>query len=110
MAQVLLSEPHHDVRGLFEHMLRRLGHHPIRVRDATVGVITDCDLLLVEPLAQEGAAVAMLARMLRPAIPIVAATIAPEGYDHGVDVDAHLVKPFTLDQLGATIDSLLVSY
>ncbi len=107
MAQVLISEPHADVRGLFEHMVARLGHNPVPVTALTQDAVTSADLLLVEPADPAGAALARLAQELRPTLPIVCASIAPPSLELGLIPTACLLKPFSLAELRATLDRAL---
>lgn len=107
MARILISEPNPDVRQLFEHMVRRLGHEPLALWSVTPEAAASIDLLLVESADPTCADLAVEARRLRPALPVVAASIFPPGSDSPIQPDAHLLKPFALGELRAVIDGLL---
>lgn len=107
MARVLISEPHPDVRRLFEHMVARLGHDPVGVTTAEPGVLAEADLLLVETAEPEGAELARLAHELRPKLPIVCASIAPPAPELRLIPTAWLLKPFTLGRLREVLDGAL---
>jgi CheY-like chemotaxis protein len=107
MSRILISEPNPDVRQLFEHMIRRLGHEPLAMWSVTSETVAAIDLLLVESADPACADLAVEARRLRPALPVVVASIFPPDADSTIQPDAHLLKPFPLGELRAVIDSLL---
>ena len=109
MARILISEPHADVRRLFEHMLARLGHEPVHVRTVDEAIVAAADLLLVETAHPACAELATAARMLRPSLPVVCASIMPPRGEPRIEPDSHLLKPFTLNELRAAVDAALVS-
>jgi len=104
MAQILISEPHADVRRLLERMVTRLGHDPVAVTALNDEVVASADALLVEPAEPEGAALAQLAQQLRPSLPIVCISIAPPNVELGLIPTAFLLKPFSLAELSAALD------
>jgi len=108
MARILISEPHPDVCRLFERMVQRLGHEPVVVVTVTEDEVARADALLVETAAPSSAELAMHAARLRPGFPIVAASISPYA-TLTVRPAAHLVKPFSLDELRAALDAVLVT-
>jgi hypothetical protein len=110
MAQILISEPHDDVRRLLERMVTRLGHEPVLVRVPTPEQLVGADVLVVEPAAPTGAVLAQAACMVNPALPLICASVTgppPELTELGVRFAGSLVKPFTAEQLGAAIDQAL---
>lgn len=106
MARILISEPNPDVRQLFEHMIRRLGHESLAHLSMTRETAATIDLLLVELADSACADLAIEARRLRPSLPVVAASIFPAGSDPPIRPDVHLLKPFALGELRAVIDGL----
>ncbi len=107
MAQVLISEPHADVRRLFEHMVTRLGHDPLAVTALNGDVVASADVLLVEPAEPAGAALAQVAQHLRPSLPIICVSIAPPMLELGLIPTAYLLKPFSLGELREALSAAL---
>jgi len=110
MARILISESHDDVRRLLERMVTRLGHKPVLVRAPTPAQLRSADILVVEPAAPAGAALTRAAHAANPTLPIICASVtAPplELEELGVVFAATVVKPFTAEQLGATIEQAL---
>ncbi len=112
MARILISESHDAVRRLLERMVTRLGHEPIAVRVPAPQHLTSADVFVVEPAAPTGAVLALAACIADPSLPLICASVAappPELAELGVVFAASLVKPFTLEQLGAAIDEALLA-
>ena len=109
MSRILISEPNPDVRQLFEHMIRRLGHEPLALWSVTPETAATIDLVLVESADPACANLAVEARRLHPALPVVAASIFPPDSDSVIKPDAHLLKPFALGELRAVLDGLLAA-
>jgi hypothetical protein len=109
MSRILISEPNPDVRQLFEHMIRRLGHEPLALWSVTPETAATIDLLMVESADPACADLAVEARRLCPALPVVAASIFPPEADSLVQPDAHLLKPFAIGELRAVLDGLLAA-
>ena len=109
MARILISEPNPDVRVLFEHMVRRLGHEPLALWSVTPESAATIDLVLVESADPACAELATEARRLRPELPVVAASIFPPGLQSLVDADAHLLKPFSAGELNLVLALVLPS-
>src|SRR5438128_2749696 len=107
MARILIAEPSADVRTLFEHMLRRLAHEPVLLRTLTEESAVAIDLVLVESADAESEELAATARRLAPGLPILATSILPPTRDAALEPNAHLVKPFPLEDLRSAIDRLL---
>ena len=107
MARILISEPNPEVRQLFEHMVRRLGHEPLALWSVTPETAATIDLLLVESADPACAALAVAARRLRPSLPVVSASIFPSEPESELEPNARLLKPFSLGELRATIDAVL---
>ncbi|HSZ06101.1 MAG TPA: hypothetical protein VK778_13005 [Solirubrobacteraceae bacterium] len=107
MARILISEPHDEVRRLLERMVTRLGHEPTAVRMPTPEQLMSADALVVEPAAPIGAVLAQAASIANPALPLICASVAaapPELAELGVVFAVSLVKPFTVQELGAAIE------
>ena len=109
MAQILISEPNADVRALFEHMVRRLGHKPLALWAVTAERAATIDLLLMEPADPGSRELAAQVRSVAPSLPILAVSIMPPELDGLASANAYLVKPVVLDELRATIDRLLAT-
>jgi CheY-like chemotaxis protein len=110
MAQILISEPHDEVRRMLKRMVIRLGHDPILVKVPAPAQLQSADLLMVEPAAPTGAALARAACIVNPKLPLVCASVTappPELEELGVVFAAALVKPFTAEQLGTAIERAL---
>ena len=107
MARILISEPNPDVRQLFEHMVRRLGHEPLALWSVTPETAATIDLMLVESADPACVVLAVEARRLHPALPVVAVSIFPPAADSAFHSDAHLLKPFALGELRAVLDRFL---
>jgi CheY-like chemotaxis protein len=110
MAQILISESHDDVRRLLERMVTRLGHEPVFVKVPAPAQLQSADVLVVEPAAPTGAVLAQAACIVNPTLPLICASVTgppPELAELGVEFAACLVKPFTIEQLGAGIDQAL---
>ena len=110
MARILISESHDDVRRLLERMVVRLGHEPLAVRAPTPQQLTSVDVFVLEPAAPIGAVLAQAAHLIDPTLPLICASVTappPELAELGISFTATLVKPFTLEQLGAAIERAL---
>jgi CheY-like chemotaxis protein len=110
MAQILISEPHDDVRRLLERMVTRLGHQPVAVRAPTPQQLTGADVFIVEPAAPIGVVLAQAAHLIDPTLPLLCASVTappPELAELGVVFAAVLIKPFSPAQLEAVIDRAL---
>jgi hypothetical protein len=111
MARILISESHMEVERLLERMVARLGHEPVVVGVPAARELECADALVVEPAAPTGAVLAQAACIVNPSLPLVCASVAappPALIELGVVFAASLVKPFTLQQLGAAIDRALL--
>lgn len=110
MAQILICEPHDEVRLLLARMVTRLGHEPLATPAPTPRQLTDADVLVLEPAAPISSVLAQAARLIDPALPLIAAGVtapAPELEELGISFVATLVKPFTAEQLRAAIELAL---
>ncbi len=110
MARILISESHAEVRRLLERMVVRLGHEPVAVRAPTPQQLTSADVFVLEPADPIGAVLAQAAHLIDPTLPLICASVtAPpsELAELGISFTATLVKPFTLEQLGAAIERAL---
>jgi len=106
MARILISEPHEDVRKLLLRMVAELGHEGLVMDVPTPERFLRSDLFLVEPAAPIGAVLAKAAHLIRPDLPIVFVSVEPTP-ELDVEPSAHVMKPFTLTQLGDAIDRAL---
>jgi CheY-like chemotaxis protein len=112
MLRILISEPHEDVRQLLVRMVSRLGHEPVLMTVPAPEQLTSADILLVEPASPVSAVLAQAASIAVPALGLICASVsAPpaELTELGVEFDAFLVKPFTIDQLDGAIKQALRS-
>jgi DNA-binding NtrC family response regulator len=110
MARILINESHEQVRTMLVRMLTRLGHEPVVVTVPAPEQLWDANLFLIEPADPIGAVLVLAARLIDPSLPLVCASVAAPPADLaelGVEFAATLIKPFTAEQLGTTIDSLL---
>jgi hypothetical protein len=110
MARILISEPHDDVRRLLERMVIRIGHEPILARVPVSEQLQGIDLLVVEPAAPTGVALAQAARIVDPTLPLICASVEAPPADLaelGVVFAAALLKPFTVEQFSDAIEDVL---
>lgn len=110
MAKILIVEPSELVRGMLERAVQRLGHEPVNFESSSWECLAEADLVIVEPAAPAGAALAQAVSIAVPAPPLIAASIgAPpvELEELGAVFVARLVKPYTFEQLREAIDAAL---
>jgi CheY-like chemotaxis protein len=107
MAQILISEPNADVRALFEHMVRRLGHEPLAPWAFTAECAATIDLLVTEPADPLSRELAAEVRRVAPTLPILAVSIMPPAPGELAPANDYLLKPVVLDELRTAIDRLL---
>jgi DNA-binding NtrC family response regulator len=110
MARILISESHDDVRRLLERMVVRLGHEPVAVRAPTPQQLTSADVFVLEPADPVGAVLAQAAHLIDHTLPLICASVTappPELAELGISFTATLVKPFSLERLGAAIELAL---
>jgi DNA-binding response OmpR family regulator len=100
MGRVLISEPHADVRSLFEFVVERLGHEPLSLLREGGGDLPPIDAMILEPAAPSALALARDLRARSPDLPIVCASIFPaEPSALELGPLAYLEKPFGLSEL-----------
>jgi DNA-binding response OmpR family regulator len=108
VAQILISEPHPDLRILMEAVVRRSGHVPVGQ-----GELTDDDApqaMILEPASADGLAAAARLRGRLADLPIICASIFPPSDESSaLRPVAHLIKPFRLRELEAAILSALAA-
>jgi CheY-like chemotaxis protein len=114
MARILVSEPHGEARRMLERMVTRLGHKSIALDEtpATPAQLRSADVLLVEPAAPRGTALAHTAHVANPSLAIVCASVAapPVEFERfGHRFAGYLLKPFTIEQLHSTLQQAIVS-
>jgi DNA-binding response OmpR family regulator len=106
MAQILISEPHPELRVLLEAVVRRAGHEPVGP-----GELTSDDapaVMILEPASADGLAAAARLRRRLERLPIICASIFPPSDEScALSPVAHLIKPFRLRELEAAIVSAL---
>jgi hypothetical protein len=93
-----------------ERMITRLGHQPLSIGLPTPERLTSADVLVVEPVAPVGTALAQAAAIAVPLLPLICASVSappPELQQLGVRFTASLLKPFTIEQLGEAINQAL---
>jgi CheY-like chemotaxis protein len=111
MARILISESHDDMRRLLERMVRTLGHDPLAPMVPAPEQLTGADVFVIEPAAPVGAVLAQAATIAVPSLPLVCASVSlpsPALVQLGVVFTACLVKPFTIEELGAAIEEALL--
>jgi DNA-binding NtrC family response regulator len=113
VATIVIAEPQEDVRELFAHVLRRLGHDP--VDPSTVELDGDrpaaaVDLLLFEPADRGAMRLAQRLRAERPELPLICASIFPRTAEaRALKPVAFLEKPFDLAELEAAVARAVAS-
>jgi DNA-binding response OmpR family regulator len=108
MASILLSEADPDVRRLLVILLERLGHQPIVLDEGDLESPPPADLMLLEPAAPERLEQARRIRADRPSLPVVCVSVLPaEARFLTLGPLVHLTKPFTSEELDATIGAAL---
>src|SRR4051812_883748 len=100
MGQILILEPQPEVRELWSHVAKRLGHEsveevPSHLKAAPV------DLIVLEPEGTRELAIARALHQRFPEIPLVCASIAPPTPElrRELSPNAYLMKPFPLEAL-----------
>jgi CheY-like chemotaxis protein len=108
VARILISEPHPDVRVLFEAIVRRTGHEPVGHGELTVDEAPA--VMILEPASAEGLAAAARLRRRLEDLPIICASIEPPSVESkALHPVAYLVKPFRLGELEAAISRALAA-
>jgi CheY-like chemotaxis protein len=106
MAHILISEPHPDLKVLFEAVVRRTGHEPIGPGELENGDTPA--VMILEPASADGLAAAAGLRRRLEDLPIICASIEPPSVEtKALDPVAFLVKPFRLAELEAAIAQAL---
>jgi CheY-like chemotaxis protein len=108
VARVLIAEPYPEVRELLSLIVRRLGHTTVLQGrgDPPAGI----DLLVAEPAARGSLALAHALRATRPDLPIVVVSfLAQPAAWTALGPAAYVLKPFTVAQLEAAVESALGS-
>jgi DNA-binding response OmpR family regulator len=109
MASILLSEADPDVRQLLVVLLERMGHEAI-VLDDNTALPASADLLLLEPASAARLEQARVACALDPTLPVVCLSALPaEARLLTRGPLSYLQKPFTFQQLEATVESALAA-
>ena len=108
MASILLSEADPDVRRLLVLLLERLGHQAIVLEGGDLESPPTADLLLLEPAAPDCLEQARRIRSERPSLPVVCVSVLPaEARFLTLGPLAYLTKPFTFEELDASIAAAL---
>src|SRR5271154_647335 len=68
VARILIFEPHADISALLELVVRRLGHEPVVVDDATAA-LANVDAAVIEP--GDGSGLPLARRMREESIPVI---------------------------------------
>jgi CheY-like chemotaxis protein len=101
MARVLIAEPEPDLRRLAEQALLELGHEPLSL-DADI-LPSRVDVLLLAASA-DAVALAHALRRRHPGLSIISlGTVAAGPETRALRPVAHLVKPYTLGELGRAL-------
>jgi CheY-like chemotaxis protein len=108
MGRILVLEPEPEVRELFERIVRRLGHEPVR-EVGSDSIVAPVDVVLVEPESPRGYAVAREVHGRFPAVPVVcASTVPPSGSVRSMlSPREYLVKPFSVAALERALSDAL---
>jgi CheY-like chemotaxis protein len=108
MAQILISEPHPDLRVLIEAVVRRTGNEPVGQGELTIDDAPA--VMILEPASADGLAAAARLRRRLEDLPIICASIYPPSDEScALHPVAHLIKPFRLRELEAAITSALAA-
>jgi hypothetical protein len=108
VARILISEPHPDVRVLFEAIVRRIGHEPVGHGELTVDEAPA--VMILEPASAEGLAAAAGLRHRLEDLPIVCASILPPTpAAKALAPIAYLMKPFRLGELETALSAALAA-
>jgi CheY-like chemotaxis protein len=108
MAQILISEPHPDLRVLMEAVVRRTGNEPVGQGELTIDDAPA--VMILEPASADGLAAAARLRRRLEDLPIICASIYPPSDEScALHPVAHLIKPFRLRELEAAITSALAA-
>src|SRR5207253_8646581 len=108
MARVLIAEPYPEVRELLSHILTRLGHET--VLQSNENAPRGIDLFLAEPASPGTLELAQALRAQRPELPIVVVSFLPQPATWtALSPAAYLLKPFTVVELEAAVESALVA-
>jgi DNA-binding response OmpR family regulator len=108
VARVLISESSPDVRKLLMTLVDRMGHEGVIADSVDRALVEGADVLLVEPGGRSSLVFAQRVRTERPELPIICISIYPPSAESRLlRPVAHLIKPFTLAELEAAIDSAL---
>ena len=100
----MIAESHPDIRLLFEHVVKRLGHEPVLRGRADVH--SGLGAAVIEPSDDSGLSLARRLRML--GCPVVFASIFPAQREAlELEPIAYLLKPFALRQLEAALATAL---
>lgn len=106
MGRILIGEPHREVREVLGSFVAGLGHEA--VLPSQVDALARPDELLaaiVDPADRSALDLARSLRDARPDLPIVIASgHGPSAETRSLAPDAHLLKPFPLDDLAAALD------
>lgn len=99
MAQILVLEPHPEVRDLLVRIVRRLGHEPIVQQGAGDIEPPAADVVLVEPSEDGALSVARAAHDQHGSAVVCVSIYPPSEGAMALEPVAYLLKPFTLLQL-----------
>ena len=108
MAHILISEPHPDLKLLFEAVVRRTGHEPIGSGELDNGDTPA--VMILEPASVEGRAAAARLRGRFGDLPIICTSIYPPNAEtRALEPVAFLIKPFRLSELAGAIEIALAA-
>ena len=98
MAEILILEPHPEVRDLLLRIVRRLGHEPIVMPDATVDLPV-ADVVLLEPADGNALSVARAVREAHGSAVVCVSIYPPSEGALSLEPVSYLLKPFSLVEL-----------
>lgn len=106
MGRILIGEPHREVRTVLGSFVAGLGHEAVLAsEDGALARPEELLAAIVDPADPDALDLARALRVARPDLPIVIASgRGPSDETRSLAPDAHLLKPFPLDDLAAALD------
>ncbi|MEZ5100840.1 MAG: hypothetical protein R3C15_13775 [Thermoleophilia bacterium] len=105
LGRILIGEPHREVREVLGSLVAGLGHEAVHAPGADLpGGADDLVAAIVDPADPDALDLARALRVARPDLPIVGASgHGPSAETRSLAPDAHLLKPFPLDDLATAL-------
>jgi CheY-like chemotaxis protein len=99
MAQILILEPHPEVRDLLVRIVRRMGHDPIVPEGSRDAELPVADVILLEPAEGEALTLAGAVRDRHGPSVVCVSIYPPSESALALEPVAYLQKPFSLLEL-----------